>query len=334
MFCVECGREGLTLEGLCASCFAKRRRFVHPPETIEVVVCAHCSRLQLDAGWALVDLDDAIPRLLQERIPVDPRATGTSFTQTAHKEDARNYRLTVKFAARMGEFDIAQSFPIRLRVKQGVCPTCSRRHGRYYEAIVQVRAQGRDLRAHEMDRVARIIGARFSQRRDREAFVSRVERTEGGVDFYVSTGTAGKAAAREIAEALDGEVRASPKIHGRKEGRDVYRVTYHVRLPGYRRGDLVRFQGRMYRVREGGADIEAIDLEDWTPRRIQQRDLQRAEPIQGMVGRYRVVEVTPSKIVLARNGTRVSVRRPEGWVRAEEVSGIAIDDTVRLLPEV
>ena len=334
MFCVECGREGPTLEGLCASCFAKRRRLVHPPETIDVVVCAHCSRLQLDAGWALVDLDDAIPRLLQERISVDPRATGTSFTQTARKEDARNYRLSVKFAARLGEFDIAQSFRIRLRVKQSVCPTCSRQHGRYYEAIVQVRAQGRDLQAHEMDRVARIVGARFSRQEDREAFVSRVEQTEGGVDFYVSTGTAGKAAARKIAEALDGEVRASPKIHGRKEGRDVYRVTYHVRLPGYRRGDLVRFQGRMYRVRAGGADIEAIDLEDWTTRRIRRRDLQRAEPIQGMVDRYRVVEVTPSKIVLARNGTRMSVRRPEGWARAEEVLGIAIDDTVRLLPEV
>src|SRR3989304_2609352 len=176
MFCVECGREGPTLEGLCASCFARRRRLVHPPETIDVVVCAHCSRLQLDAGWALVDLDDAIPRLLQERISVAPRATGTSLTQTAPTAAPRNYRLSVKFAARLGEFDIAQSFRIRLRVKQGVCPTCSRQHGRYYEAIVQVRAQGRDLQASEMDRAARIVGARFS----REGGRGGVARRGGG----------------------------------------------------------------------------------------------------------------------------------------------------------
>jgi len=338
MFCVECGREGPTVEGLCASCTVKRRTLIRPPEAIDVSVCAHCGRLDMDGIWVRVDLEQAIPMLLPMRIPVDPRATRPAFTHVAKREDGRNLRLTVKFTARVGDVEVVVPFQTRLRVKRSVCLTCSRQAGQYFEAIVQVRATGRDLRSDEIDRITRIVDARFSEDRGSEEFVGKVDETEGGVDVYVSSGTGGHAAAKTVAEAFGGQVRASPKIHGRKDGRDVYRVTYHVRIPGFRRGDLLRFQGRLYRVkegvREGAADVEAIDLEDWTSTRIRVRDLKRAEPLPGRIERFRVLEATRSEVVVERDGERIVVPRPANWVPAAEVPGIAVEDGIRLVPEV
>lgn len=334
MFCVECGREGPTVEGLCASCTAKKRTLIRAPEAIDVVVCAHCGRLDMGGTWVRVDLEQAIPMLLQMRVPVDSRAVRPTFTHVAKREDDRNLRLTVKFAARVGDVEVVVPFQTRLRVKRGACPTCSRQAGRYFEAIVQVRATGRALQPDEIARITRIVNDRFSDDRGSGEFVGKVEETEGGVDVYVSSGTGGQAAAKAVAEAFGGHVRASPQIHGRKGGRDVYRVTYHVRVPGYRRGDFLRFQGRLYRVREGGADVDAIDLEDWTSTRIRSRDVKRAEPIPARIERFRVLEATRSEVIVERGGKRVAIPRPDSWVSAAEVSGIAVGDGVRLVPDV
>src|SRR3972149_2616961 len=164
------------------------------------------------------------------------------------------------------------------------------------------------------------------------------ERAGRAADVYVSSGTGGHAAAKTGAEAFGGQVRASPKIHGRKDGRDLYRVTYHVRIPGFRRGDLLRFQGRLYRVkegvREGDAGVEAIDLEAWTSTRIRTRDLKRAAPLPGRIERFRVLETTGSEVVVERDGERVVVPRPASWVPAPAGPGIAVEAGVRLVPGV
>jgi nonsense-mediated mRNA decay protein 3 len=233
MFCVECGREGPTHEGLCGECFLRKHPVVRPPEALDVSVCAHCGRIETDRGWEKVDLEDAIPALLEARIPVDPAAGRHAFTHAVRREDARNLLLTVTLQARVHDLDVVESFRTRLRVKRRVCPTCSRQRGQYFEAILQVRAEGRALAKEERARLLAFVEAAIARRvRKGEAlFISKVEDVRGGADVYLSSNSAARTIARELADAVHGAVGASPKIYGRKNGKDLYRVTYVVRVP-------------------------------------------------------------------------------------------------------
>ncbi len=233
MFCVECGREGPTHEGLCTVCFPKKHPLVRPPETMDAVVCADCGRVETDGEWARVDLDAAIPVLLRARVPVDPSATRYTFTHAARREDDRNFDLTVKCSARVHELEVVESFRTRLRVKREVCPTCSRRRSGYFEGILQVRAEGRPLTPEERDRLVASVETAVARRvgKGEEVFVSKVEHVRGGADVYLSSNALARVIARELADAFHGTVGSSPKLYGRRKGKDLYRVTYVVRIP-------------------------------------------------------------------------------------------------------
>jgi len=48
---------------------------------------------------------------------------------------------------------------------------------------------------------------------------------------YLSSNTVARTIARELADTFRGTIGSSPKLFGRKKGKDLYRVTYVVRIP-------------------------------------------------------------------------------------------------------
>jgi nonsense-mediated mRNA decay protein 3 len=232
MFCVECGREGPVIEGLCAACFRKKNPIVRPPDAIDAVRCVDCARIETKGGWARVDLETAIPTLLRDRIPRDPRATRVTFTHVSRPEDENNFRLSVKVAARVSDVEIVESFQVRLRVKQGLCATCNRRRSNYYEGIVQIRAEERPLTDEEKGPLVGFVQDAVARRsrKGEELFITKVEDVRGGADVYLSSNRVARTIARELADAFRGTVGSSPKLFGQKDGKDLYRVTYVVRI--------------------------------------------------------------------------------------------------------
>src|SRR2546428_9207616 len=164
MFCVECGREGPTIDGLCAKDFRKRHPIVRPPEAIDANVCADCGRIEMGKGWARVDLEIAIPSLLRERIPVDPRASRVTFTHTSRAENPRNLDVAAKVAAQIEGLDLVESFRVRLRLKAGLCPTCTRRHSQHYEGSLQHRTRPKHLGSEDRDRRVGLLEAAVEPR--------------------------------------------------------------------------------------------------------------------------------------------------------------------------
>jgi nonsense-mediated mRNA decay protein 3 len=233
MFCVECGRDGPTVDGLCQGCFRKRNPLVRPPESIDAVVCVDCRRVESGGGWVRVELETAIPMLLRERVPTHPRAERVTFTHVSRAEDARNFGLSVKAAARISDIEVVESFRIRLRVQQGLCPMCNRRRSNYYEGILQVRAEDRALTEEERGRLVAFVQEAIARRsaKGEEVFISKVEEVRGGADVYLSSNRVARTVARELADAFRGTVGSSPKLFGQKDGKDLYRVTFVVRIP-------------------------------------------------------------------------------------------------------
>ena len=274
MFCVECGADGPVYQGVCAACFAKKHPLVEPPANLDVPRCATCGAFHFRSGWSRVDLDMAIPQLLREKVRPLPPFEHVAFTHVAREEDANNYFLTVKASGRFEELRQVQDFHVRLRIKPSVCDTCAKQAGRYFEGILQVRAEDRDLTPAEMRAVRTLVTNRVERGRDESGdFISKMEEVHGGLDFYVSTNGLGQRLAKEVADAFGGSVSASPKLFGQRQGKEIFRVTSLVRLPAFRVGDVVRHKAQVTEVVSLRPFVELRDLVTGEKRRYKTKDL-------------------------------------------------------------
>jgi nonsense-mediated mRNA decay protein 3 len=274
-FCVECGTEGVTLEGVCAKHFFKKHKPVKAPERIRVARCAHCGKLELPRGWVVTTVEDAIPTLLARDTERDAHVKNVQFTWVSRQEDPTSVALTVKAKSLVGEWDFVTSFRTRIRVRGGACPNCSKQSADYFVGTVQVRAIGRPLTDEEGNRAAHMAER---ARSGGEEFVSRIEPVQGGIDVRVSTNSFAKRLARDLAKAFGGAVGGSATLHTQREGREMYRSTYVVRIPSYREGDTIRWKGVRYRVEAIGDPVRLRDVDSGAIARVRVRDLRTAKP--------------------------------------------------------
>jgi len=307
MFCVECGADGPTYEGLCARCFGKKHRVVEPPAFLDAVRCQSCGALRFKGGWSKTDLDLAIPQLLRETVPRRPPYERVNFTHGAREEDPNNFLLTVKAVGRHADLEIVQDFHARLRIRPGICETCQKQRGRYYEGILQVRGDGRGLTPKELREVRTFVAARVDRADDPTSFVSRIEEEHGGLDFYVSTNALGKNLAREISETFGGSVSSSPKLFGQRGGKELYRVTSLVRLSALAIGDVVRLKDSIAEVTAVGPFVVLRDLVSGEERRFKPRDVRGARRLDA--------ERFESRIGRLPSGERTAVHPESGEER-------------------
>jgi NMD protein affecting ribosome stability and mRNA decay len=124
---------------------------------------------------------------------------------------------------------------MQVQIEHRTCTECSRRAGHYFTAILQLR--GLDDRMKEPSRDLR---ARLSRAWDRlipeartawkESFSWREELPEGWNVYFKDT-LAARAMARWMKERLGATLKESASLYGRKDGHDVYRVTFCLRIP-------------------------------------------------------------------------------------------------------
>ncbi|HLE54216.1 MAG TPA: 60S ribosomal export protein NMD3 [Thermoplasmata archaeon] len=314
MFCVECGAEGPTYGGVCAKCFAKKHPLVEPPANVDVPRCKSCGRFRFRSGWSRTDLDLAIAQVLAERIQPLPPFSKVRFTHVAREEDENNHFLTVKATGRHEGLEQLQDFHARLRIKPSLCDLCQRQAGRYFEGILQVRGEGRDLTPAEMRGVRTLVLVRVERgREDAGDFVSKVEEVHGGLDFYLSTNALGLRLAKEIADTMGGTVASSPKLYGQREGKELYRVTSLVRLPAVRVGDVVRHKGALAEVLDRKAFVGLRDLATGETRRYKTKDLRDLRRVD--------VERFEAEIRVDQAGQAVAVHPESGAERRVDLHG-------------
>jgi len=271
-FCVECGRDGPTLEGLCEVDFRRKHTLVTAAEYMDVVQCAHCAKLQIGSSWMSATLEDVMLDLIPMHARRDPHVSKARYTYDLRPQDERNVAVTVKAVCTVGPWEIVDSFHSRVRVHIGQCPTCSRQKGKFFVGTVQVRAEGRELTDDEV-REARGLVERAPTGRD---FVSRVEEVRGGLDVRVSTNAFAKRLARDLAKALGGAVASSATLQTQKQGKEQYRATYRVRIAGFREGDTIAWRRGRYRVVSVGETVRLEDPRTGERLRVKVRELKGA----------------------------------------------------------
>lgn len=281
-FCVLCGRTGLPLtDGVCAECEGSRRTLVSTRPHATVTVCPTCGAREVGKHWeragsaALLGSADLVAFLvLDDEVAVrrvEWRETGSNpMLKQIHGE------VHVRFRG------LERVVPVDFTTKivHRTCPDCSRRSGHYYTALIQLRGpeNGSRRKAPELrQRLAEIWDATLpGARADWRDRYSWTEQRPEGWDHYFTETLAARGVARLLKERFGAELKESATLHGRKDGQDLYRVTFAVRLPEHLPGDFYVDKGRLYRLERpsprGGFELSsaATDaIEVWPAARLE-----------------------------------------------------------------
>jgi nonsense-mediated mRNA decay protein 3 len=236
-FCVVCGATDRPLvDGVCPECAADRTRLVTAPKRGTVTVCPQCGARRLGAHWERAGTS---PRLdaedLNVFLEVHPEAglRTVRWEETDASATVREFvgRAHVVFRGASRDVDV----PLSVRVVARTCPECSRKSGKYYTAILQLRgpSEGPIEKATALrERLDRQWAALVAEARpDWRDAVSWREQLPEGWDCYLTETLAARSIARLARQKFGAELKESASLFGRKDGHDVYRVTICLRFP-------------------------------------------------------------------------------------------------------
>jgi nonsense-mediated mRNA decay protein 3 len=157
---------------------------------------------------------------------------------------------------------------MRARMANGVCLTCTRRAGNYFEATVQLRSTGRRLSEEEFTVLRQTLDKVIEDLSDDPMFFITSEGpVTGGYDVVLGSKGLARTWGRHLVSEYGGHVAESNSTVGRKDGIDVTRLTLLYRKPGYDLGDVLRWRDKYWRPAtwtKDGAIMSRIDRQERT----------------------------------------------------------------------
>jgi nonsense-mediated mRNA decay protein 3 len=252
-FCPRCG-DAIERSGrpsgpdspLCDECYLSEYDLVDAPDRVEVRVCGRCGAVHRGNRWVDVgaeDYTDVAVEEVTEALGVHVDAESVSWQVAPEQVDGTTIRTHCSFSGVLRGTPVTEEVTVPVRIGRETCDRCGRVAGGAYASVVQVRA--RDRRPSEEERrraeaAARDLVADLEAAGDRDAFVSEVTDRAEGLDLKLSTTKLGQRVARQVVTELGGTFSDSETLVTEDgDGNEVYRVTYAVRLPPYRPGEVI-----------------------------------------------------------------------------------------------
>ena len=246
LLCIECGQKEKLFNYLCENCYKKKVKLASFPQKIKLYRCPHCDAIKLDKTWSNNESD--LLDILYEYIQFNKLATMTRIEIKNGNFDEKDIYFTL--LGKIMGLDFSEENSIEMVVKSNSCDICSKRFGDYHEAIIQIRSNHRNLKKSEIEKSREIVYDSVSNlhEKDREAFITKESIVKSGLDFYISTNHIANVLVNFIIKEFSGTITKSSKLVGRKDGRDIYRMTYLIRIPNYVIGDFILIKNKIYRI--------------------------------------------------------------------------------------
>ncbi|NJE62230.1 60S ribosomal export protein NMD3 [Thermococcus sp. 21S7] len=344
-FCYRCGISesdgGPLIDGLCQVCYRKENPVLLIEDEINTELCQNCGSYRKRGVWvdpASYDLEELIfevaDNALLETVGDSLDGRVREFEIVSSEELAETVELPVGKALvsfrpvdwHIEYFPAIITYEVRVRarihelqrelhdetkhvtvyVRQTVCPRCSKFLGGYFEAILQVRAEGRPLTEEERKAIGKLVEEKVDEimRRDRMGFIQDTIEKEEGLDFYMGSTSSARKLAQAIRERFGGTISEAYELVGvdRQTSREVYRTSVSVRIPKFQKGDLVTDRGgNVYEVER--VDGKGMSMRNLATRESEYRDWKTVkregmDVVEGERSEAMVTSVTPREVQL------------------------------------
>jgi len=341
MFCVECGKEGpISRNGVCKECYLKTHSFTSGPIIIDLPICIHCNSYKFKNTWTNELLGDVLRRVFKNNFQISRELEKVDIN-TECKEEKGGLSCKVFISGFVDDLEFTEEHNVHVRLKKSVCDVCSRQSGGYYEAIVQIRPDKTKLTRQELDDIISTVSAAVEDlqaKGDRALFITDMGEAHGGLDFFISERSASLIIAKKLQSQYGGEIKQSSKSAGTKDSRELFRVTYLVRLPSYKKGDFLKFgKSYFYIISVHGDKAKMINLSDWEETTFDAKNIQKASTVGGkeLIKEMILVSQTKDEIQLMdpKNYKTIEIKKPKHVsFEGKTVKVVEIDDELYLLP--
>ena len=128
-----------------------------------------------------------------------------------------------------------------------------------------------------------------------------------GAGFFISDKQAGLIIAKKIQEQYGGTIKQSSKNIGMKDSRQVYRMTYLLRLPSYTKGDFISYnKSFFYILSTQGNRVKIKNLSNWEITTLDVKTIQKAKILGGK-------ELVKEMILVSQKKDEVQVMDPKTY---------------------
>ncbi|MEJ5292024.1 MAG: NMD3-related protein [Candidatus Methanosuratincola sp.] len=257
-FCAKCGAESsFYIRGLCGNCYWKEVD-MEMPSDLSVTMCPECRSYLQGKRWiersGASDNDLAVAAaeagfLRQMKLPEGITLEGTS-GEILDRDDndlPRAMILNLKLKEKATRAEHTTS--VLVSIDYETCGACTRYSRKEHEAVVQIRADGRELDGDDQKHVEQTINEICRRGAERKrAGIVEVKEKEGGYDMKFTTLATARVFAKRLREDYGASVQESPKLVGvdRRTGGRVYKNTISIKMPRLRAGDLVSLRDNVY----------------------------------------------------------------------------------------
>ena len=220
-----------------------------PPE-LQLTICRKCNAYSINNRWFPAAGDSALESAIRSAVLFNVRVAKLtpSGMQLLTVEKAKGLELLMKtevsgreaivdLLAR-GKVHELQVEPkeeharVAVKLRLATCDVCRLKGVGHHEAILQVRGKGK-LSAEVLEEVRKKLEecAAEANRKNRAAFIAKVEYVRGGLDFYVNPLSLARRMAGLLKEEFGAEISETGKLIGRtRDGQRRFKASLLARL--------------------------------------------------------------------------------------------------------
>jgi len=279
-FCPKCGKP-TEIAGLCPECRIGSTPWFTCDRRVASTTCPSCGAQKVVNTWtdSAAGRSEIGPDIAKSAVHFHPEVKKPSIEVTIDDITLNRSRAHLSLHGTLYKKPVEGTCTVEILWHREQCDRCNRISGSYHEGVVQVRADGRVPGPYEVQTAASVAQAvedTLQAGGERLSFIADVNETRDGLDIIIGSQHIGLLIAQEIVARLGGRYTTHPKLVGEKNGRQLFRITYSVRLPRFQKNDVIATKNRYHEVqRVESRHLLVTDLADGNTRSVRAKDVLR-----------------------------------------------------------
>lgn len=263
--CPECGKNsGRMVGNVCPDCFGKKLNLFELPSVLHARICPRCGAHYYKSKWEDMGTPEEVAVLTaEENLGIAGILENVSVGMHAHPRSPYIFDVFVDAKGDVGGVAYYKDGKTEVRIKREACDMCSRRAGGYFEGIIQIRANNRTITKEEVTECLKLVEETMLtqlKKGDKLAFVTDTMTFKDGADVYIGSAKAGRHVCKHIIEIKGGTFAESYTLAGMRDGREIYRTTFSMKLPEFKKDDVVYFEDKVIEIKNCGKRVTGINL--------------------------------------------------------------------------
>ena len=337
MFCPECGSTDKEMVGdICIDCFLKDFQMIEIPKRIEVQICSHCNSKHEEGKWSEENIpeEEIIYRALERNITIADEVENEIINLEIDQIRGTIANCFVEVVGEVHGTQIEETHDSEVKILKTVCPTCSKLQAGYYEAVIQLRADKREIKSEEYSKADEIVERTLikQSKSDKLAYCPQIAKLKEGYDYYIGSLKSARKVVEALKEEFGGTIKESPRLisEDKSTGKGLYRIWISIRIPEFEADDFVKYDGKIIQIKS--IDKNRVVGEEISTNKKQNIPMKSIEDIE-LVKKSSEIETTT---IISKSPKMIQILDPSDYSAVDlemkdEFSDYNIGDEIKLI---